>query len=382
MSSLLDVYKRFDMDVDKASGMYIYDKEGRKYLDFLSGISVNALGHRHSGVMDKARGAMDRYLHLSNFFRDENQEELARKIVERTYPGKVFFANSGSEAVECAIKSARKYFNGEKYEVISFKNSFHGRTMAAIAATGQAKFREGLGPMPPGFVHADFNFLASAQEKINHKTCAVLVEVIQGEGGVNVADMEFIRGLREICSEKGIFLIVDEIQTGLGRTGRFMAYEHYGIKPDITLMGKALGGGFPLSAVLLGEEIAGSMKAGDHGSTFGGNPVACAAGLAVLEKVDDDMLARIREFGDFFINSFKELKKEISLIKGVRGRGLMVGVEMGFDASNLVDYLFSRGIIANCAAGNVLRFLPPYIVSLSEIEKVVEETLRYLKEKI
>ncbi len=382
MSGLLEVYKKFDLDVARAEGKYIYSKDGKKYLDLFSGISVNVLGHRPCSVIKSVKETMEKYLHLSNLFKEEKQEKLAEILVERTFPGKVFFVNSGAEAVECAIKSARKYFNGDKYEVISFKNSFHGRTLAALAATGQEKFSKGLGPMPEGFIHADYNFLASAEEKINYKTCAILVEVIQGEGGVNIADKDFIQGLRKICSEKGIFLIIDEIQTGMGRTGSFMGYEHYGIKPDIAVMGKALGGGLPLSAVILNEEVSSSLKPGDHGSTFGGNPVSCAAGLAAVNAIDEEMLKSIKKSGKALVKVFKDLQKETSSIREVRGRGLMIGVELDFEAGELVKFLFDKGIITNCTAEKVLRLLPPYTVMQQDIEKVALETGKYLKEKL
>ncbi len=382
MSRLLNVYRKYGPDIIEASGKYLYGRDGRKYLDFFSGISVNVLGNRSGKVLDSINEAASRYIHLSNLFREEYQEKLASFLVEKNYPGSLFFANSGAEAVECAIKSARKYFGGDRYEVISFKNSFHGRTLGAIAATGQEKFREGLGPMPPGFSYADFNFLASAEERISFKTCALLVEVIQGEGGVNVGEMEFIRGLRKICDEKGIFLIIDEVQTGLGRTGTFMAYEHYGIKPDIAVMGKALGGGLPLSAVILNRELSRDARPGDQGSTFGGNPVACAAGLAVCRAVDEPMLSDIRDKGDFFISSLKELKEEYPVIRDVRGRGLMIGVELASGAAEGVKYLLDKGVVANCTAENVLRFLPPYIIEKSDISEVVEKFKNYLKEKI
>ncbi len=382
MSALLGVYKRFALDVARAEGKYIYSKDGREYLDLFSGISVNVLGHRPQPVMESIRETTEKYLHLSNLFKEDNQEKLAAALIERNFPGKVFFVNSGAEAVECAVKSARKYFNGDKYEVISFKNSFHGRTLAALSATGQEKFSKGLGPMPEGFIHADFNFLASAEEKINFKTCAILVEVIQGEGGVNIGEKEFIHGLRKICSEKGIFLIIDEIQTGMGRTGTFMGYEYYGIEPDIAVMGKAVGGGFPLSAVILNEEVSASLKPGDHGSTFGGNPVSCAAGLATVNAIDEKMLEEIKNSGENLVKIFKDLQKRESSIKEVRGRGLMVGVELDFEAGELVKFLFDRGIIANCTAGNVLRMLPPYNITQQDIERVVMETGKYLKEKL
>lgn len=382
MSSLLGVYKKFNIRVEKAEGNYIYSSDGKKYLDLFSGISVNVLGNRPDPVVKAARDTMEKYLHLSNLFSECNQEKLADTLVEKSFPGKVFFVNSGAEAVECAIKSVRKYFDGEKYEIISFKNSFHGRTLAALAATGQGKFRKGLGPMPGGFVHADYNFLASAEERIGYKTCAVLVEVIQGEGGVNIAEREFIEGLRKVCTERGIFLIIDEVQTGMGRTGSFMGYEYYNVKPDIAIMGKALGGGFPLSAVILNEQIASSMKPGDHGSTFGGNPVACACGLSAVETINEDVLSRVRESGKFLLEIFKEIKKEVSSVREVRGRGLMAGIELDYEADELVKYLFDRGIVANCTASNVLRLLPPYTVEREEMERAAEEVRKYLKEKI
>ncbi len=381
MSSLLDVYKKLDVEVEKADGKYIWDTEGKRYTDFLSGISVTNLGHLNGKVKDRVSGAMESYMHVSNLYREPMQEELAEKLSERTFGGKVFFSNSGTEANETAVKVARKYFEGEKYEVITLKDSFHGRSLAMLSATGQGKFREGFGPGIEGFQHCDFNFLASVEEKISRKTCAVMVEVIQGEGGVNVGDEDFITGLRNICDEKGILLIVDEIQTGIGRTGTFWGYEHYGICPDIITSAKALGGGLPLGATVLNREVAECMKHGDHGSTFGGNPLSCAASLAVLSQIDEAMLERVKETGEYLKKSLLSISRYYDKVKEVRGRGLMVAIELENGGNSLLSFLIEKGFIVGCSKGRVIRFLPPFIIEKKDIDEITEVIGGYFKER-
>ena len=381
MSCLLEVYKKFNIEVSRADGRYLWDSSGKKYTDFLSGISVTNFGHRPPEVVKSVSGAVSEYMHVSNLFNERKQELLAERLVKKSFPGKVFFANSGAEANETAVKAARKYFDGDKYEIISFQNSFHGRTLAMLAATGQARLRSGFGPVPEGFLHGEYNFLASAEDKIGRKTCAIMVEVIQGEGGVLVGEDNFIKGLRKICDENGLLLIIDEIQTGMGRTGSFFGYDYYGIKPDIVTMGKALGGGLPLGACIIGEKAAPAMKPGDHGSTFGGNPVCCAASLSAVGSLTEGLLSGVREKGEYLLRSMRELARGYEVIKDVRGRGLMAGVELKIGGAGLIEYLLERGIIAGCTREKVIRFLPPFVIEKEDIDRVVQILSDYFKEK-
>jgi len=382
MSKLLKVYNKLDIEVSRAEGKYLWDKQGKKYLDMFSGLAVANLGHRPDAVLNAVKETAEKYLHLSNLFIEEGQEKLAEKIVDTAFSGSVFFSNSGAEANETAIKAARKYFNGERYEIITFMNSFHGRTLATLSATGQKRFREGFGPMPGGFVHSDYNYLASVEDKINHNTCAVMAEVIQGEGGVNVGTDDFIRGLRDICSRNNILLIIDEIQTGVGRTGTMWGYQHYGITPDIVSMGKALGGGLPLGATLISDKVAESLKPGDHGSTFGGNPVACAASLATFNSIDSKLLEEIKEKGDYFIQKLEEVKHISGAVKDIRGRGLMIGMELDTEGKPLVNYLLDKGIIVNCTQEKVIRFLPSFVIEKTDIDELAGNINKYFRERL
>jgi predicted acetylornithine/succinylornithine family transaminase len=382
MSYLLPVYRKLNIDVGRAQGKHIWDRDRKKYTDFLSGISVTNLGHRPEKVIEAINKEVSKYLHISNLYAEKFQEDLARELAGRTIRGKVFFSNSGAEANECAIKTARKYFNGEKYEIISFVNSFHGRTLATLAATGQKKFRDGFGPMPEGFVHAEYNFLASVEDRINHKTCAIMVESIQGEGGVIIAENDFMKGLRKICDDNNLLLIADEIQTGIGRTGKFLGMDYYGIKPDIITLGKALGGGLPLGATVISEKAAQHMDAGTHGSTFGGNPLACAASLATIKAVDEKMLASVTEKGAYFMKELDNLRREFETVVEVSGKGLMIGMELEFKGEELVEYLLDKGYIVNCTQDRVIRFLPPFIIETKDIDGLVREIRKYLRMKI
>ncbi|MGM0441432.1 MAG: aspartate aminotransferase family protein [Elusimicrobiota bacterium] len=387
MSSLLPVYNQLDIEVDKAEGKYVWDTEGKKYTDFFSGISVTNLGHRPPEVVEAINNITDSYLHISNLFPEKLQIEFADLLTDRIFPdgsGKIFFSNSGAEANECGLKIARKYFNGDKFITITFKNSFHGRTLATLAATGQKKFREGFGPMPRGYKHVDFNFLASVEDKIDSDTCAIMVEPIQGEGGVIPAKEKFMTGLREICDKKRILLIADEIQTGLGRTGQFLGCQNYGIIPDIVTLGKALGGGLPLAATAVTDEVAECMEYGDHGSTFGGNPVACAAGLATVKNIDEQMLSRVREKGDYFKEKLLELSRKYRVVREVRGKGLMLGMELGDAGKELISYLLDKGYIANCTQKKIIRFLPPFTIDREDIDNItgcIEEYFDIKKEE-
>ncbi len=370
----------------KGRGAQVWDEKGREYLDFVGGLAVNALGHCHPHVIDAAREQMDKIIHTSNLFYTEPQVKLAQFLVENSVADKVFFCNSGGEANEAALKLARKYsklyVDEGRYEIVTAYNSFHGRTLATLAATGQEKFHKGFEPLIPGFRYASFNDLDSFRSQITAKTCAVMVEPIQGEGGVHVAAKEFLEGLRDLCNENKLLLIFDEVQCGTGRTGKLFAYENYVVEPDIFTLAKALGGGFPIGAMLCKEEVAAGFLPGDHASTFGGNPVACAAALAVLNEIArDDFLYGAAARGQYLVNGLQELKDKFpGLIEEVRGMGLIIGVALEKGGQNVQKGCLRRGLLINCIGDTVLRFLPPLNVAgreldvaLTILEKALEE---------
>jgi acetylornithine aminotransferase/acetylornithine/N-succinyldiaminopimelate aminotransferase len=317
-------------------------------------------------------------LHISNLYYDHLQVELAEKLVKLSIPGKVFFSNSGAEANECAIKLARKYghLQGSKrenrYKIIVFENSFHGRTLATLSATKQKKFQEGFTPLLSGFKQAKFNELSTVEKAIDSNTCAIMVEPVQGEGGVRVATGEFLRGLRRLCNKFKLLLIFDEIQSGMGRTEKMFAYQHYGIKPDILTLAKGVGGGLPLGATIAKDRIAKLFGYGNHGSTFGGNPVSVAAGLAAVKLLNGKLLDNVKVTGNYFMKRLNELKSKYpKRIKQVRGLGLMVGVELKEEGEEIVKKCLEQGILINCTQKKVLRFLPPLIINNNDIDKLV-----------
>lgn len=313
---------RVPIVVDKGEGVRIYDKDGNEYLDFLAGIAVNALGHSHPKVNEAIKEQVDKVIHCTNIYYIEPQAKLNELLVENSAGDKVFYGNSGAEANEGAIKLARKYFkaqNEDRYEVITTTKSFHGRTLATIAATGQKKYQKPFVPLPEGFKSAPYNDLEALKEAVTDKTAAIMVEPIQGEGGINPATQEYLKGIRELCDEEGILLILDEIQTGLGRTGKLFAYEHYGIEPDIFSLAKALGNGVPVSAFLAKEEVADAFTPGDHGSTFGGNPLACAAAYATLSTIlEEDLVEYAAEMGDYFQAKLQDLVEKYDVVDSIR----------------------------------------------------------------
>ena len=374
---LLGTYKRPDLVFVSGEGSYLIDDRGKRYLDFVSGIAVNALGYGHPAILKAIHEQVDRVVHTSNLYHTEPQARLAKLLVENSFADRVFFANSGAEAVEAALKFARKWakvnFGPAKYRVVAFKNSFHGRTFAALTATGQRKYRRGYEPMLPGFRHAVFNDLESARAAVDDRTAAILVEPIQGEGGIRPATAEFLKGLRELATEHNALLIFDEIQCSLGRTGDLFAYQTYGVEPDVLVLAKPLGGGLPLSAVLVKEDVGKVIKPGDHGSTFGGNPVACAAGAAFLNVLlEENLPAQVKRKGKMFREYLDSMKAESSSIREVRGLGLMLGAEFTQPAGPLADAARERGLLLCPAGKNVLRFLPPLTVGEAELQKAAE----------
>lgn len=355
-------------------GMRLFDTRGKAYVDFLAGIAVNALGYRHHGLTKAVCEQADKLIHCSSLYYMENQALLAEALVKRSCAEKAFFCNSGAEANEGAFKLARKYFylKGEqRYEVICALDSFHGRTLASIAATGQSHYQKPFAPMPAGFIHVPFNDLDAVENAVTAKTCAVLVEVVQCEGGINVGGDAYIQGLRSLCDARGILLIIDEVQTGMGRTGTWFGYEHYGIEPDIFTCAKALGGGIPLGAVLAKGDVANAFEPGNHASTFGGNPLACAAGLAVVKALEEEgLIENSRTTGAYLLNQIKQIGSQYPFVQDVRGRGLMVGMELdpSVKGASVVNAMFEKGYLINCAAHNTLRFAPPLIASPADVD--------------
>lgn len=359
----------------RGSGTRLWDADGREFLDFLSGISVNNLGHCHPAVTEAITRQAGSLVHSSNLYLIPQQVELAEKLCGLSFADRAFFANSGAEVNEAAIKLARLYSKTRfetdtRYEIITLRNSFHGRTMATISATGQDKVQKGFEPLVSGFRYATLNDLDSVKSQINDSTCAIMLEPIQGEGGIVPADPEFLASLREICTQKNLLLIFDEIQCGMGRTGHLFAYQGYGIEPDIMTLAKALGNGFPIGALLTRQGIAEVLKPGTHGSTFGGNPLACAAAMAVLDTmIQEDIPARARSLGMFFRERLLETLSGCEAVVEVRARGLMVGIELNCPGADIVKLCLSRGLLINCTMGNVLRILPPLTVTEDECTK-------------
>lgn len=383
MRNILPVYKKVHITVARARGKYIWDISGRKYLDFISGISVNVLGHRPSAVVKAVREQLGKYMHVSNLYTDMNQEKYADLLIKKTFPGKVFFSNSGTEANELAIKFVRKAGEGRnKFRIISFSGSFHGRSMSTLSATGQKKFHEGFRPLLTGFDFAKFNDISSVKKLISPRTAAVLVEPVQGEGGVYPAERTFLRDLKKLCVKHKLFLIFDEIQTGFGRTGSLFAFQKYGVSPHILTLAKAAGGGLPLGVTVLGEGLEKHFTYGSHGSTFGGNPLSVSAGLATLRSIDAKMLKRINALGDYFMASLSKLAARFPVIRQIRGEGLMIGVEFKKPiAGDAVAYSFKKGILVNACKDNILRFLPSFVIDRSDIDLVVSELAGFLDEK-
>ncbi|HSB30042.1 MAG TPA: acetylornithine transaminase [Candidatus Sulfobium mesophilum] len=385
---LMNTYNRFPIVLRKGRGMKVWSSDGKEYLDFVGGIAVNCLGHCHPKVVVAIQKQAQRLIHVSNYYHIEPQIKLAKLLVENSFADKAFFCNSGAEANEAAIKLARRYFREHvgvnKFEIITAINSFHGRTIATLSATGQAKFKAGFEPLVPGFKHVHFDDIDAVDRAITKETCAVLMEPIQGEGGVKIPDPDYLRDLREVCDRHGILLILDEVQTGMGRTGKLFAYEHFGIKPDIVTLAKGLGGGVPIGAMLATDKVASGFQPGTHASTFGGNPLVCAAAVVTLEVLIEDgfILDQCRRMGKYFKKRLEEMKKEFpSVIADVRGMGLLIGMELIRDGAPIVKTCMDRGLLINCTAGNILRFMPPLIVTEKEIDHlidVLEQTLDHI----
>lgn len=373
---IMGTYKRFPLVLVRGRGMLVWDNDGKEYLDFVAGIAVCSLGHSHPRVVEAIQKQAETLMHVSNLYYIEPQARFAKLLVDHSFADKVFFCNSGAEANEGAIKLARKYsrerMGAGKDEIIAMEESFHGRTLAAITATGQPKYQAGFDPLPAGFKHVPFNDVQALEEAVTERTCAILVEPIQGEGGIRIPSADYLREVRRICDKRSLLMILDEVQVGIGRTGSLFAYEHDGVKPDIMTLAKALGNGFPLGALLATDAVASVFVPGTHASTFGGNPLAMAAGLATLETIfEEGVLENCRNMGDYFIRKLKSLQKKYDFVKEVRGRGLMIGVEIDIDGPNIVNRCMSRGLLINCTSANVLRFVPPLIIMEADIDRGV-----------
>ncbi len=368
---ILQTYKRHPLYVKRGLGKYVWDHKGKRYLDFFSGLGVCSVGHCHRDVVAAIKKQSARIMHTSNLYYTLPQVTLAEKLSKISLGGKIFFSNSGAEANECAIKLARKNGGDKKYKIISFYNSFHGRTLATLAATGQKKFHAGFKPLPKGFSFARFNDVKSVAEKIDNSVCGIIIEPVQGEGGVHVAEKQFLKALRKLCSKKKIILIFDEIQCGLGRTGKLFAYEHYGVKPDVLTIAKSLGGGLPIGATITTPRVARVFSKGDHGSTFGGNPVVCAAGISLLNLLKPALLNQVVKVGKYFIKKLYALQEEKDCIIDIRGRGLMIAIELKKDGSSIVAACQQQGLLINCTQEKVLRFLPPLDITFKDVDFAV-----------
>jgi len=374
---MFQTYSRFPLTLVKGKGCRVWDEEGKEYLDFVGGIAVCALGHS-SPLVSKALEEQSRILvHVSNLYYTRPQAELAQLLVENSFADRVFFCNSGAEANEAAIKLVRRYsgenFSSDRYVIISMTNSFHGRTMATLSATGQAKIQKGYDPLLNGFKFVPFNDLSSLEEAIDDHVCAVMLEPIQGEGGVVCPDPEYLKGVEEICGARNLLLIFDEVQVGMGRTGKLFAYEQYGVTPHIMTLAKALGNGLPIGAMLSTEALSNAFGPGSHASTFGGTPLVTAAAKAVLKSLlEDGWVDNCRRMGEYFKGRLEDLSKKHHMIKDVRGLGLILGVELDRPGAPIVDACTERGFLINCIQDNVLRFIPPLIVEKKEIDPLLE----------
>lgn len=370
--NIMPTYTKLPLVFVKGKGSKLWDIHNKLYLDFFPGWGVGNLGHCHPKVMSAVRSQVSKLIFIPNNYYHIPQAKLAKEIVYRSFPGKVFFCNSGAEANEAAIKFSRKFGKG-RFEIITFENSFHGRTLATVTATGQKKYQEGFAPLPEGFKTVRFNDIEAVKAAITDKTVAIMLELIQGEGGINVAGKDFVLSLRKICDEKNLLLIIDEVQTGVGRTGKYFCYQHYGVNPDIMTMAKALGGGLPIGAMIVKKEISDTLQPGMHASTFGGGPVICKAALAVLLAIQKEkLLNNCQEMGEYLFSKLNGLKEKHNQIKEVRGLGLMAGVELNVLGSPIIQKCIEKGLLINCTHDKVLRLMPALNITKKEIDKAVK----------
>ncbi len=374
--NIMNTYRRTPIALVRGKGALVEDAQGRQYLDFVAGIAVCNLGHAHPKVVKAVRKQAKDLMHVSNLYYTRPQAEVAALLTKNSFANKVFFCNSGAEANEAAIKLARKYahenLGPEKFELITMKDSFHGRTMATITATGQEKFQFGFTPLLDGFRYVPFNDPQALEAAITPRTCGIMLEPVQGEGGVIIPDEGYLEHVREICDRHRLLMIVDEVQTGIGRTGKLFAYEYSGIKPDIMTLAKALGNGFPVGAMLATDEVARAFSPGNHASTFGGNPLAMAAVRATLKTIlEDDILENCLETGAYFLEKLQQLKKRHDIITDVRGKGLMLACSLSIEGAEIVTRCQEEGLLINCTGGKTLRFVPPLIITRQDVDKAI-----------
>ena len=383
---LFHTYNRYQISLDRGEGVHLYDADGKEYVDFGAGIAVFALGYNNKEYNDALKAQIDKLIHTSNYFYNEPAAKAAKAITEVSGMDRVFFTNSGTEAIEGAIKLAKKYAylkdGSTDHEIIAMQHSFHGRRMGALAVTGNRHYQEAFGPMIPGIKFAQYNNLASVEELVNDKTCAIIFETVQGEGGIYPAKPEFIKGVRKLCDEKGILLILDEIQCGMGRTGTMFAYEQYGVKPDILTVAKALGCGVPVGAFLAREEVAKALVPGDHGTTYGGNPLACAAAVKVLELFKkQNVLDNVKKVSAYLEKKLDEIVAEYDYVVERRGLGLMQGLEINTDVKDLKKVIaacLDNGLILFTAGTNVIRFVPPLVISEADVDEMITKLKKAL----
>lgn len=373
---LIHAYNRFPIVFEKGNGVNLYDVNGKEYLDFAAGIAVFAFGYGNKEYNDALKEQIDKIIHTSNLYYNVPAIEAAKKIVDATGLDRVFFTNSGTESIEGAIKLARKYYyvnkNANDSEIIAMENSFHGRSLGALAVTGQPKYQEAFKPLMSGVKYAKFNDLNSVKELVNSKTCAIIMETVQGEGGLYPADKEFIQGVRKICDDNDIVLILDEIQCGMGRTGTMFAYGQYGVKPDIVTLAKALGCGVPVGAFAANEKVASAMVPGDHGTTYGGNPLACAAVSKVFDMFKSyNLLENVKEVSAYLIEKLNGLKDKYDFIKEIRGLGLMQGMELSKPVGDIIIKAQKKGLVIISAGACVLRFVPPLVINKADVDKMI-----------
>ena len=371
---VMGTYTRGPAVMVKGKGLKLWDLDGNEYLDFFTGWAVSGLGHCHPMVVNAVRNYLKKIIHVPNNYYNMLQGKLAEKIIEHSFEGKVFFCNSGAEANEGAIKLVRAYGASRgKYEIITMQNSFHGRTLATVTATGQEKYHKGFKPLPAGFKTVPFNDISALEDAITDKTQGIMLELIQGEGGINVADKDYVKRIRKICDEKDLVLIFDEVQTGMGRTGTMFCFKDYGVIPDVMTLAKSLGGGLPIGAMVASKKFSEVLKPGMHASTFGGSPIACSAALATFEAIKKEkLLLNTQKMGAYLVERLEELRKKHPVIKEIRGLGLMIGVELTIEGKDIVDECFKEKVLINCAHGHVLRLMPGMIVTKKEIDRTVK----------
>ncbi len=378
--NIMPTYSKVPLIFVKGKGMKLVDIHGNVYLDFFPGWGVGSLGHCHPKVMSAVRDQVSKLIFIPNNYYHLAQANLARELNFWAFSSKVFFCNSGAEANEAAIKFSRKFGKG-RYEIITFENSFHGRTLAALAATGQKKYQEGFQPLPEGFKSVAFNDIEALKNAITDKTVAIMIELIQGEGGINVAEKGFVKELRKICDEKNLLLIIDEVQTGVGRTGKMFCYQNYDITPDIMTLAKALGGGLPIAAMLVKKEISDTLGPGMHASTFGGSPLVCKAALAVLRAIQKEkLLKNTMEMGDYLKKQLENLKQKYGVIREIRGMGLMWGMELNISGKSLVEACLNKGLLINCTHDTVIRLMPALNVTRKQVDQAIKIIEAGLKE--